>query len=54
MERTASDSTDIRVLLFLQNDSAQRFSKDLGVDVFIGEGKFTSPNTVVVNGQVRA
>ncbi|KNC84727.1 hypothetical protein SARC_03068 [Sphaeroforma arctica JP610] len=31
-------------------DSVQRFSK-AGVDVYIGEGKFTSKNTVEVNGQ---
>lgn len=33
------------------NDSAERFSKDMGVDVFIGRGKFTSANTVEVNGK---
>lgn len=33
------------------NDSAQRFSKQLGVDVFIGYGKFTSDRTVEVNGR---
>lgn len=32
------------------HDSAQRFA-DLGVDVFIGDGRFTSGNTVDVNGQ---
>ena len=32
-------------------DSAQRF-KDLGVDVFLGEGKFTGPGTIEVGGQV--
>ncbi|MEM7010229.1 MAG: FAD-containing oxidoreductase [Verrucomicrobiota bacterium] len=32
-------------------DSAERFSKELGVDVFIGRGKFTGPNTVEVNGK---
>ena len=32
------------------NDSAQRF-KDLGIDVFIGQGTFTSPQTIEVGGQ---
>ncbi len=32
------------------HDSAQRFS-DLGVDVFFGAGKFTSPETIEVGGQ---
>jgi pyruvate/2-oxoglutarate dehydrogenase complex dihydrolipoamide dehydrogenase (E3) component len=32
------------------HDSAQRF-KDQGVDVFIGEGRFTGKNTVEVGGQ---
>lgn len=32
------------------HDSARRF-KDLGVDVFIGEGHFTGRNTVEVNGR---
>ena len=31
------------------NDSADRFAKDLGVEVFIGHGKFASKNSVVVN-----
>jgi pyruvate/2-oxoglutarate dehydrogenase complex dihydrolipoamide dehydrogenase (E3) component len=31
------------------NDSARRFA-DLGVDVFIGQGTFTSPTTVAVDG----
>ena len=31
-------------------DSASRF-RDLGVDVFLGEGKFTGPDTVEVGGQ---
>lgn len=30
------------------HDSAHRFSRDLGVDVFIGKGVFTSANTVEV------
>lgn len=33
------------------HDSAQRF-KDLGVDVFLGGGTFTGPETVEVEGQV--
>jgi pyruvate/2-oxoglutarate dehydrogenase complex dihydrolipoamide dehydrogenase (E3) component len=33
------------------HDSATRYSKDLGVEVFIGRGKFTSERTVVVNGR---
>lgn len=33
------------------NDSAKRF-RDLGVDVYIGDAKFTSSNTVQVDGQV--
>lgn len=33
------------------HDSATRYSKDLGVEVFIGYAKFTSPRSVVVNGQ---
>ena len=33
------------------NDSAQRFSERLGVDVYIGHGKFLNKNTVQVNGQ---
>ena len=33
------------------NDSATRYSKEFGVDVFIGKGKFTGPNTVEVNGK---
>ena len=31
------------------HDSAQRF-KDLGIDVFLGEGRFTGPDTVEVSG----
>lgn len=33
------------------NDSVERFAHKLGVDVFLGEGKFVSKNTVEVNGQ---
>lgn len=32
------------------NDSVQRFTEDLGVDVFIGRGRFTGRNTIEVNG----
>ena len=33
------------------NDSAKRFTEKLGVDVFLGKGKFTGRNTIEVNGQ---
>lgn len=33
------------------HDSAERFSKELGVDVFLGEGRFTGPDTVEVGGK---
>ena len=33
------------------NDSAGRFSKELGVDVFLGEASFTGPDTVGVDGK---
>ena len=32
------------------NDSAFRFSKALGVDLFLGQARFTSKSTVEVNG----
>ena len=32
-------------------DSAERYAKDLGVDVFLGKGVFTGPNTIEVDGQ---
>ena len=32
-------------------DSAQRYSEKLGVDVFMGKGKFSGKNTIEVNGQ---
>ena len=32
-------------------DSARRYSEKLGVDIFIGKGKFTGKNTIEVNGQ---
>jgi len=33
------------------HDSVERFSKELGVDVFIGSGKFTGPDRVEVDGR---
>ena len=33
------------------HDSAERYSKELGVEVYIGRGKFTSEKTVEVNGR---
>ena len=33
------------------HDSARRFRDELGVDVFFGEGRFTSPDTVEVEGK---
>tara|TARA_R110002096_G_scaffold91625_13_gene207325 strand:- start:2385 stop:4370 length:1986 start_codon:yes stop_codon:yes gene_type:complete len=32
-------------------DSAERFTRELGVDVYMGRAKFTGPNTVEVNGK---
>lgn len=32
-------------------DSAKRYSEELGIDVFLGEGRFTGPDTVEVAGQ---
>ena len=32
-------------------DSAERYSKQLGVDIFIGRGAFTGPNKIEVNGK---
>ena len=34
-----------------KHDAAERFSKELGIDVYLGRGAFTSPNTVEVNGK---
>jgi len=34
------------------HDSADRFSRELGVDVFYGTGSFVSPNEIVVEGQI--
>jgi pyruvate/2-oxoglutarate dehydrogenase complex dihydrolipoamide dehydrogenase (E3) component len=33
------------------HDSAERFSKELGVDVFFGEGKFAGSNVIEVDGK---
>jgi pyruvate/2-oxoglutarate dehydrogenase complex dihydrolipoamide dehydrogenase (E3) component len=33
------------------NDSAKRFAENLGVDVFLGRGKFTTKNSIEVNGK---
>ena len=33
------------------NDSATRFTNQLGIDVFIGRGKFSGKNTIEVNGK---
>ncbi len=33
------------------HDSARRFSQELGVDVYLGEGTFTGPDTVAVAGR---
>lgn len=33
------------------HDSATRYSKELGVEVYIGRGKFTSERSVIVNGR---
>jgi pyruvate/2-oxoglutarate dehydrogenase complex dihydrolipoamide dehydrogenase (E3) component len=31
------------------NDAAMRFSKEFGIDVFLGEGRFTGPKTIEIN-----
>jgi pyruvate/2-oxoglutarate dehydrogenase complex dihydrolipoamide dehydrogenase (E3) component len=33
------------------HDSAERYSKELGVEIFIGYGKFTSEKSILVNGK---
>jgi len=33
------------------NDSVRRFSREFGVDVFLGNGRFTSPDAVEVDGR---
>src|SRR5437762_3407673 len=33
------------------HDSAERFQHELGVDVFLGDARFTGPDTVAVDGQ---
>ena len=34
-----------------ENDSAQRFSTNMGVDLYLGHAKFTGPNSVEINGK---
>ncbi len=49
MERMRRIRTEISFL-----DSAERFSRDLGVDVFFGQATFTGPESIAVDGkQVR-
>ena len=45
MERMRRLRSDIS-----HHDSAERFSKELGIDVFIGRGEFSGPNSITVNG----
>ena len=45
MERMRGIRADISHI-----DGVQRYQDELGVDVFLGEGKFTSPNTIEVDG----
>ncbi|GAB4364740.1 MAG: mercuric reductase [Deltaproteobacteria bacterium] len=33
-----------------RNDSVRRYSEELGIDVFLGEGRFIAPDTVEVDG----
>src|SRR3989475_8986408 len=33
------------------HDSAERFQRELGVDVFLGDARFTGPDTVAVDGR---
>jgi pyruvate/2-oxoglutarate dehydrogenase complex dihydrolipoamide dehydrogenase (E3) component len=33
------------------HDSVERFSRELGIDVFLGQGKFAGPDSVDVNGK---
>lgn len=56
-EASAADFSDamermrrIRALIS-KEDSATRYSEELGVDVYLGEGRFTSDSTVEVAGQ---
>ncbi len=46
MERMRKLRADIS-----QHDSAKRFRDELGVDVFIGEGRFSGPDSVEVDGK---
>ncbi|CAM9736925.1 unnamed protein product, partial [Discosporangium mesarthrocarpum] len=34
------------------HDSAERYTKELGIDVFLGKGTFLTPNSVEVNGKI--
>ena len=34
-----------------ENDSVERFHKFLGADTYLGDAKFLSPNSVLINGQ---
>ena len=47
MERIRRIRSDIS-----HHDSAERFTKDLGVELYLGRGKFLSKSSVEVNGQV--
>lgn len=46
MERVRKVRSDIS-----HHDSAERYTKELGVEVYIGRAKFASERTVEVNGQ---
>jgi len=46
MERMRKIRSDIS-----HNDSAQRFQNQLGVDIFLGEGRFSGKDTIEVAGQ---
>jgi pyruvate/2-oxoglutarate dehydrogenase complex dihydrolipoamide dehydrogenase (E3) component len=45
MERMRHIRTEISV-----NDSVHRYSEKLGIDVFLGEGRFAGPDVIEVNG----
>ncbi|MFB2837867.1 mercuric reductase [Floridanema evergladense] len=47
MERMRKIRSDIS-----HNDSAQRFKNQFGVDVFLGEGHFSSSNSIEVGGKI--
>ena len=46
MERMRKIRAEIAV-----HDSAENFSKQHGIDIVLGAAKFTSPNTIEVNGK---